>query len=137
MPVVTLYYNLKQKTAMKTIYTLACLILVMIAQAQPIINQTNEIKSLDTEEETVMLVRTPARFSYLPNMDAYFDSHENLYIFQQNGQWVKAREIPSGYRGYSIYNGARIELAEYNGDKPYTLLSDHQKQYPKQYNSKR
>lgn len=120
---------------MKTLYTFALLTLALLAHGQPISN-TNELKTTSTEESLV-LVTPPARFSFLPNLDAYFDAQENVYIFQQNGQWVKGKEIPSGYRGYSIYNGTRVELSEYNGNQPYTLLKDHQKQYPKKYSSRR
>ncbi|HRN99294.1 MAG TPA: hypothetical protein PLA69_08300 [Flavobacterium sp.] len=121
---------------MKAIYTITLTVMAALLQAQPMSN-TNELKSLHGDEETVRLIPAPARFYFLPNLDAYFDARENLYIYQVNGQWVKAREIPSGYRGYSIYNGTRVELADYNGNQPYTLLKDHQKQYPKRYSSRR
>lgn len=121
---------------MKMLYSFATLLLTLSAMAQPMSN-TNELKTASSGEESIVLITPPARFSFLPNMDAYFDAQENVYIFQQNGQWVKAKEIPSGYRGYSIYNGTRVELTEYNGTQPFTLLKDHQKQYPKKYSSRR
>lgn len=121
---------------MKTLYTFGLLLLTAGLFAQPL-NSTNEIKTVTDNEEVVRLIPAPVRFYYYPNMDAYFDAEENVHIFQQNGQWVKAKEIPSGYRGYSLYNGMRVELAEYNGEKPYELIKDHQKQFPKKYTSRR
>ena len=77
------------------------------------------------------------RYYYYPNLDAYFDSRSNLYIFEQDGQWIKSKELTSGYRGYSLFNGVRVAITDYNGDTPYTLLKEHQKQFPKKYSSKR
>lgn len=81
-----------------------------------------------------------ARYYYYPNLDAYYDSQENLYIFESNqnkGQIVKAKEVPSGYRGYSLYNGIRVAITDYDGDEPFTKIAEHRKQFPKKYSSRR
>jgi hypothetical protein len=77
------------------------------------------------------------RYYFYPNLDAYFDLQQNVYIFEQNGQWVKAAEIPSGYRGYSVLNGTRVEITDYNGDHPQTRLESHRQKWPKNYFAKR
>jgi len=77
------------------------------------------------------------RYYYYPNLDAYFDTHTNLYILKENGQWMRSKEMASGYRGYSLFNSIRVEITDYNGDEPFTKLKEHQEQFPKKYSSKR
>jgi len=122
---------------MKTIYLLIALAaLVPVIEASGQASQTTDIMATtNASEESVMSVGT--RYYYYPNLDAYFDSHENLYIFEQQGQWVKSKELKSGYRGYSIMNNVRVAITDYNGDMPYSKISDHRKQFPKNFSSKR
>ena len=100
---------------------------------------TNEIHSssaddnVATADELPMLV---ARYYYYPNLDAYFDTKTNLFIYEENNEWVTTEQLSSGYRGYSIYNGTNYPIS-YSGEKPYTLLGEHQKEFPKKYSSKR
>lgn len=129
---------------MKTIYTIITGILLLsanISTAQStVIAETNEINDVKANSRIMSSDELPAvgvRYYYYPNLDAYFDTHKNLYIYEQQGQWVKSKEIVSGYRGYSIYNGTRFEITDYNGDQPYTRLADHRKQFPKKYSSRR
>ena len=125
---------------MKTLYyfmTGLMLSISMISNAQD--GVTNDIQpnvtedKLATAEELPMLV---ARYYYYPNLDAYFDSKTNLFIYEANGEWIKTEQIASGYRGYSIYNGTNFPI-DYKGDKPFDLLSEHQKEFPKKYSAKR
>ncbi len=82
-------------------------------------------KTLTTEE---------IRYYYFPNMQAYFDLQENVYLYKENGEWVEAEELPKNYGGYSLYNKARVSIMDYNGDEPYLMIETHKKQYP--YNAK-
>lgn len=70
------------------------------------------------------------RYFYYPNIEAYFDSKNNVYIFQEKGEWITADEIPSGYRGYSIYNKVNVVINDYDDDNPTQFLSAHKKKYP-------
>ena len=97
--------------------------------------QTAQVTNVAVEDDELPVVGV--RYYYYPNLDAYYDSHTNLYIFQENGQWIKGKEIGSGYRGYSIMNNWKVPITDYNGDQPYTKLAEHQEKYPKQYSSRR
>lgn len=108
--------------------------LLASASVQAQASVTTEIQAM-VEEESLPAVGV--RYYYYPNLDSYFDTRENMYLFQENGQWVKAREIKSGYRGYSIFNNVRVAITDYHGDRPYTKLEEHRKQFPKNYSSKR
>ncbi len=71
-----------------------------------------------------------AKFHYYPNLRAYFNTETSEYVYEVNKTWITSKEIPSGYRGYSIYNNHRVELIGYHGDKPYENISEHTQQYP-------
>jgi hypothetical protein len=126
---------------MKTLYIFIAGILLMsanISTAQ--IGETNDIVPQSPETQVTTSEELPfiaARYYYYPNLEAYFDTQEGLFIYDQQGEWIKTKQIPSGYRGYSIYNGMNFAINDYNGDKPYSKLNDHKKQFPKKYSSRR
>jgi hypothetical protein len=86
--------------------------------------ETNSTKSNSTE----------IRYYYFPNIQAYFDLNEKVYLYKDKGEWIEAEELPKYYGGYSLYNKARVSITDYFGDEPYLLLETHKKLYP--YNSK-
>lgn len=122
---------------MKTLYTLIATLLL----AGGISAQTSETTDIQTQfADNNSVLAMGARYYYYPNLDAYYDSKVNLYIFesnQQKGTIVKAKEIPSGYRGYSLYNGIRVAITDYDGDEPFSKIDEHRKMYPKKYTSRR
>ena len=73
------------------------------------------------------------RYYYYPNLEAYYDTKKNVYIFNQKGQWITAQEIPSGYRGYSLYNKVSVFITDYDDDDPVQFNKIHKKRFP--YNS--
>ncbi len=105
------------------------------------IGMTNEIQSTNENDSEISnadeLPVIAVRYFYYPNLDAYFDTKTSLYIYEDKGEWVQSPQIASGYRGYSIYNGTNVPINDYNGEKPFTKLGEHQKMYPKKYSSKR
>lgn len=123
---------------MKTLYaSLTGLLLMMGLNSNAQYSATTDIQS--QIDQSAILV-AGARYYYYPNLDAYYDTTENLYLFESNqnkGQIVKAKEVPSGYRGYSLYNGIRVAITDYDGDEPFTKIAEHRKQFPKKYTSRR
>jgi hypothetical protein len=86
------------------------------------------------QEQTVAAKKTEIRYYYFPNLEAYFDLQEKVYLYRENGEWTEAEELPKNYGGYSLYNKARVSITDYDGDEPYLMLAVHKKLYP--YNSK-
>lgn len=120
---------------MKTLHCIIvglCLILGSGTFAQPSV--ADGIEKISSEDE---LPSVGVRYYYYPNLDAYYDSRTNLYLFEQQGQWIKSKELTSGYRGYSLFNGVRVAISDYNGDTPYSQIKSHQEQFPKKYSSRR
>lgn len=70
------------------------------------------------------------RYLYFPNMQAYYDKLNKVYIYQNKGEWITAKELPTLYGGYSIYSKVRVEITDFDDDKPYTQLKNHKKQFP-------
>ncbi len=121
---------------MKTIYSLLFVLAIYPwTNANSQVSVTTEIQASVAAEESLPVLGT--RYYYYPNLDTYFDTQENLYIFEQQGQWVKSKDLKSGYRGYSIFNNVRVAITDYDGDRPFTKLDEHRKQFPKNYSSKR
>jgi hypothetical protein len=78
--------------------------------------------------------KTEIRYYYFPNLEAYFDLQEKVYLYKEDGEWTEAEELPTNYGGYSLYNKVRVTIEDYDGDEPYLLLAEHKKKYP--YNAK-
>lgn len=74
------------------------------------------------------------RYSYFPNLYAYYDNLKNVYYYQLNGKWQTAAELPQNYGGYSLYNKARVAITNYEEENPQQFIKIHKKLYP--YNSK-
>ena len=74
------------------------------------------------------------RYLYFPNLQAYFDKLDKVYIFQEKGEWIKAEELPINYGGYSLYSKVRVLITDYDEDQPYSQIKVHKKQFP--YNAK-
>lgn len=89
---------------------------------------TNELSSITPPK------KTEVRYWYFPNIEAYFDLQEKVYLYKDKGEWNEAEELPANYGGYSLYNKVKVVIEDYDGDEPYLLLPIHKKMYP--YNAK-
>jgi hypothetical protein len=107
---------------------------------------TTDMVSAQEELETVYVSAKKAdsytfvdgiRYYYYPNLQAYFDTKEALYIQKQNGVWVKSEKIDQNSRGYSLKNGAYVMIKGYVEDQPYTLIDEHKVAYPADYSTRR
>ena len=124
-----------RRNTMKTLhYIIAGLFLSLNSASFAQASVADRIEKISTEDELPSL---GVRYYYYPNLDAYYDIRTNLYLFEQQGQWIKSKELTSGYRGYSLFNGVRVAINDYNGDTPYSQIKSHQEQFPKKYSSKR
>ena len=112
---------------LKRVFLLLLLFTCYITSAQ---TSNKDESSLPIDSKTNCHVR----YYYFPNLEAYFDNLELVYHYKINGQWQKAENLPTNYGGYSLYNKVRVSITNFDGEKPYQLLSIHKKMYP--YNSK-
>ena len=77
------------------------------------------------------------RYYYYPNLQAYYDTCTERYIYQKDGVWISAEHIAVNYRGYSLYNKNYVKLDGFTNDEPYLLIKEHKKKYPPNYSGKR
>ena len=73
------------------------------------------------------------QYYYLPDVYSYYDIHSSMFIYQSGGVWVHRAYLPSRYRNYDLYNGYKVVMTDYHGNKPYVHHKDYQKRYAKGY----
>lgn len=74
------------------------------------------------------------RYIYFPNMHAYYDKLDEVYIFKLKGEWTYSKELPTLYGGYSLYSNVGVEITDFDDDIPQSNYIQHKKQFP--YNAK-
>lgn len=110
---------------MKNSVALIVMIMMMAFSGANAQNVAPKLKALTDPETNCEL-----RYYYFPNLQAYFDTKTSDYIFMQNGVWTKAKEIPSGYRGYSLHNKICVLITDYDDDDPTQFTAQYKQQYP-------
>lgn len=101
---------------------------VLLAVASESVFSQTERAHIDLEFDNTTNCRL--RYYYYPNLEAYFDNEKGLYMYRDKGRWITAREIPSGYRGYGLYNKAHTPINDYDDDDPIQFFDQHKKKYP-------
>jgi len=77
------------------------------------------------------------RYFYYPNLEAYFDTKEKVYIYKEQGEWIRKETIPADYRGYSIYNNCKeILIGLIEESHPENMIDKHKKEFPPIFTAK-
>ncbi len=97
-------------------------------------NDTEPVSKKETKLNVSKSTGCTIRYHYFPNMQAYYDLKEKVYYFQENGQWYTSDILPTNYGGYSIFKNEKVQITDYDGDNPETMIKIHSKKFP--YNSK-
>lgn len=90
--------------------------------------------SKSTVEDSTVL---HARYDYYPNLQAYYDFKEQMFIYVKGGKWITSETIAPNYRGYGLRNNFHVAIDDYSGDEPYILLAKHKLKYPADFSTKR
>ena len=77
-----------------------------------------------------------SRYYYIPDIDVYYDVNLSVFIYDNNGRWIREKRLPSRYRYYDLYSGYKVVLTDYRGNSPYTYHKKHRADYPKGYHGK-
>jgi hypothetical protein len=77
------------------------------------------------------------RYFYYPNLEAYFDTKNSLYIYKIEDEWVKKPTIPMYYRGFCLYNN-RYEVLSglLDEENPEISIEEHKKEFPAIFTAK-
>ena len=81
---------------------------------------------------------TPQRYYYednvdyyfLPEIEAYFDNREGLYIYYSSNRWIRSSRLPQNCGNYDVNNGVRIAV-NCSNNNPYDDFYSHKKRYCK------
>lgn len=79
---------------------------------------------------------TDVEYYYLPDIEVYYDIRASQYIYFGNGNWIRTRELPHRCRNYNLYNGYKVVLTDYHGNRPYSHFNNHRAKYYKGYKGK-
>ena len=74
-----------------------------------------------------------ARYYYLPDVEAYYDVHSSMFIYYAGGVWLHRTYLPSHHRHYDLYNGYKVVMTDYRGEKPYIHFKEYKIKYKKGY----
>lgn len=113
---------------MKTLKLIATGIILFAAstsQAQVSINVNLGAPAVMVRPSWVPQNHVNVDFYYIPDIQAYYDVNASLYVYLNNGNWVRTRYVPVQYRHYDLNRAHRIALNGYHGSRPYTYYNHH------------
>lgn len=74
-----------------------------------------------------------ARYYYLPNIEAYYDVHSSMFIYYEDGNWIRRTALPDRYKHFNLYKEYKVVIKDYNGDKPYSNFSEYRGKFGRGY----
>ena len=74
-----------------------------------------------------------AEYYYLPDVQAYYNIRASQFVYFGNGRWLRSRYLPRQYRNYDLYNGYKVVLNGYHGNRPYAHYRNHKQRYSANY----
>lgn len=76
---------------------------------------------------------TEVRYYYLPDVEAYYDIQNSMFICFVQGAWVHRSHLPSPYKNYDLYSGYKVVMNDYHGNAPYKDFKEYKMKYGKGY----
>jgi hypothetical protein len=73
------------------------------------------------------------QYYYLPDVEAYYDIPSSMFVYLDNGVWIRRSYLPRQYRNYDLYHGYKVVLTDYHGNDPYRHYKSHKMKYAKGY----
>ena len=74
-----------------------------------------------------------ARYYYLPDVESYYDVQASRFIYFDGRTWVHRTSLPGRYRNYDLYNGYKVVMTDYRGNRPYSYFRSHKMKYARGY----
>jgi hypothetical protein len=78
-----------------------------------------------------------AEYYYLPDVQAYYNVRSSQFVYFGNGRWIRSRNLPRQYRNYDLYNGYKVVLNGYHGNRPYAHYKNHNQRYSARFRGQR
>lgn len=67
-------------------------------------------------------------YYFLPEIEAYFDNREGLFIYFSSNRWVRSQNLPDYCGDFNIDRCQRIAIA-YHGNSPFGDFENHRNRY--------
>ncbi|WP_418262602.1 hypothetical protein [Flavobacterium faecale] len=67
-------------------------------------------------------------FYYVPEVQAYYDTHASVFVYLNGNNWVRSRYLPNHYRNVNLNHCHKVALSGYRGYRPYEHYSNHRAQ---------
>ena len=65
-------------------------------------------------------------YYYIPDIDAYYDVPNHIYVYFEGGRWIRRNSLPPRYAGYDIYHGYKVVI---NDPSPWMQHDKYRSQY--------
>ncbi len=75
-----------------------------------------------------------ANYYYMPEIDSYYDLSSRQFIYEDEGRWIFASNLPDYYRGYDLNRGYKVVV---NEPRPYLRGDYYRQQYRGRYDNYR
>ena len=76
------------------------------------------------------------RYYYLPDVEAYYDVQNSMFIYMSGNSWVHRAYLPARYKNYDLYNGYKVVMKDYHGNQPYSNFKVYKAKYARGYKGK-
>ena len=76
------------------------------------------------------------RYYYLPDVEAYYDIQQSMFIYMVGNSWVHRSYLPARYKNYDLYGGYKVVMNDYHGNSPYSNFKSYKIKYAKGYRGK-
>ncbi|HZK92623.1 MAG TPA: hypothetical protein VFC67_00345 [Prolixibacteraceae bacterium] len=70
-----------------------------------------------------------SRYYYLPDVEAYYDVRNSMFIYYEGNSWIHRSYLPNRYRNYDLYNGYKVAMRDYRGNTPYYNHREYRAKY--------
>ncbi len=67
-------------------------------------------------------------YYFLPEIEAYFDNREGLFIYFSTNRWVRSQNLPDYCGDFNINRNQRIAI-DYHGNSPFGDFENHRNRY--------
>lgn len=105
------------------------IVLVISSFSQPVSAQVRVNINLSTQPIWGPEGYDYVNYYYLPDIDVFYNVPNHQYIYLERGRWTFARNLPSRYRDFDLFNSHKVVLNEY---KPYRRVSEYRIKYASQ-----
>lgn len=72
-----------------------------------------------------------ATYYYIPDIQSYYDTRSQQYVYMNDGKWMKTKTLPTAYKDYDLYSGYKVVLTD--DQEPYSDYDNMRVKYAKGY----